>query len=215
MTSTVDAMTAPENTKTATENLRASSEDSMPSTEDQYQKHRGEIEDGDILLYRGTDFTSKYIRLMTGSNYSHAAVAAKWNERLMILEAVGNGVVTMRLSANLKHHDGQVECWRSIKSLSEDDRKIMISFAKDQLGKEYNFFQVAMFGLKLLFNIKASPKSKKIKGADTQYFCSEYVTAIYAKAGITLGIKLGPRDVSPEVLCESEALKQIFVIRKG
>ena len=67
----------------------------------------------------GDLFASRIIRWATGSPYSHAGLAVWWNERLMVLEAVGKGVVVTPLSANVRGYHGDVEWFTSV----DDDRR--------------------------------------------------------------------------------------------
>ena len=63
-----------------------------------YAGIRRETRDGDILLFRGKSWISRIICRVTRSPYSHAAIVAWWDERLMVLEAVGKGIVVSRMS---------------------------------------------------------------------------------------------------------------------
>ena len=73
-----------------------------------YQDLRTEIKTCDILLYQGKNWFSRAIRWVIGSPYSHAGIVVWWNDRLMVIEAVGKGVVVTPLSQNLSHYKGPV-----------------------------------------------------------------------------------------------------------
>ncbi len=180
-----------------------------------YDEFRDQIQNADVLLYRGTDFVSRGIRFLTRSQYSHAGLLVWWNDRLMVLEAVGNGVVAMPLSMNLKKHHGGIDYFRSTNNIPDDTRLNMVVFAQEQLGKQYAFFQMTIFGFKLLFHMKMSSRDRGAKGASGQYFCSQYVSDTYLKQGYDLAIQYGNHYTSPDALAKSDKLALVGVLRKG
>jgi hypothetical protein len=180
-----------------------------------YEDIRSQIKNADILLYRGTDTVSRGIRWLSRSQYSHAGLVVWWNDRLMVLEAVGNGVVAMPLSMNLKKHHGGIDYFRAKENIPEEVRLKMVIFAQEQLGKQYAFSQMAVFGFKLLLRMSMSPKEKRANGASGQYFCSQYVSDTYLKQGYDLAIQYGNRYTSPDALAKSEKLVLTGVLRKG
>jgi len=179
-----------------------------------YDDIRSDIKNAEVLLYRGTDIVSRGIKLLTGSKYSHAGLVVWWNERLMVLEAVGNGVVAMPLSENLKHHHGAVDYYRCTETIDDSRRLDMVIFSQEQLGKKYAFFQMAIFGFKLLFRMKMSSRERRANGAYGQFFCSEYVSATYLTQRIDLAASLSPQYTSPDALSKSDKLTLVGVLRK-
>jgi len=179
-----------------------------------YDAIRPQIKNAEVLLYRGTDIVSRGIRLLTGSQYSHAGLVVWWNERLMVLEAVGNGVVAMPLSENLKHHHGAIDYYRCTETIDDARRLNMVIFAQEQLGKKYAFFQMAIFGFKLLFRMPMSSNEQRANGAYGQFFCSEYVSATYLTQGIDLAASLSAQYTSPDALSKSDKLTLVGVLRK-
>src|SRR3954471_19169994 len=100
-----------------------------------YAGIRGEIRDGDILLFRGKSWLSRIIRRVTGSPYSHAAIVAWWSDRLMVLEAVGKGIVVTRMSIVVSQYSGKVELWTTDEDLARTE---VIRTAQHLLGKRYS-----------------------------------------------------------------------------
>ena len=72
-----------------------------------YDEIRKQIKDGDIFLYKGkgllrSGFIATLVQVVTRSPYSHAGMAVWWNQRLMVIEAIGNGVIVNPLSLSLE-----------------------------------------------------------------------------------------------------------------
>lgn len=172
-----------------------------------YDEYRHLIKNGDVLLYRGTGVTSWLIQKISGSPYSHVGVAAWWNNRLMVLEAVGKGVVASVLSENLARYHGGVDYFWCKQEIPEADRLKMLDFAQLQLGKEYNFFEVAWSGLGASLRIPAKREDGTLKHAAGKFFCSQYVSDIFRVAVVDLAINLSSDRTPPGAIAESPLLK--------
>lgn len=183
----------------------------MSSKKCRYEDFRNEMKDGDVLLFRGTGPMSALIRWKTRSPYSHAGIVAWWNDRLMVLEAVGKGVIARPISYNLKKYHGDIDYFRSTEELDEKTRRRMVSFAQKQLGKEYNMKQLIKFAFKLLFGLKL--KQSDDPRSVSRYFCSHYVADIYARHGYDLARKRSDRYTSPELLANSDKLEFVGTLK--
>ena len=51
-----------------------------------------EVKDGDVLLFQGTGWLSRFIRWGSNSAYSHAGIALWWGARLMVVQSANRGV---------------------------------------------------------------------------------------------------------------------------
>ncbi|MFQ3324024.1 MAG: hypothetical protein ACI90U_001849 [Pseudomonadales bacterium] len=171
----------------------------------QYQKYREQMKNGDILLFKGSNILSQIIQWRTGSVYSHAGLVVWWNGRLMVLEAMGRGVVVAPISYNLNHYKGDIDYFRPTIELSDTQRLAMVSFAQNQLSKKFGLIKIISFFIKLMAGIKlAKLDSLKPKG---KYFCSEYVAQIYNIVGIDLVPDFSESYTSPDKLEKSEYLE--------
>jgi len=178
-----------------------------------YQDLRSQFKDGDILMFKGKGTLSSIIKWKTDSEYSHAGLTAWWNDRLMVLEAVGKGVEARPISYILKHYHGSIDYFRPKESvgIKDADRAEMITFAQEQLGKEYAKKQLVKFFFKLLFNGKMSKKDES--GPVSRFFCSQYVSAVYQKAGFDLKINLSDKFTSPQEIAASPLLEKVCAIK--
>ena len=167
-----------------------------------YSKNRNKIKDGDVLLYEGKGFLSWVIKKLSHSKYSHAGMVAWWNDRLMVIEAIRKGVVVTTLSRNVTRYHGNVELYTSRKNIPEKSRLKMIKFAQKELGKEYNFLELAVIGIKIFFNKLV--RLNKLK--DERLICSQFVAEVYESIGIEIKENVVPPFVTPADIAESKAL---------
>ena len=172
-----------------------------------YDKHRLSIEDGDVLLYEGKGFLSWCIKTLSRSRYSHSGIAVWWNDRLMVMEAIRKGVVVTALSRNVSHYHGNVE-WRTAKkSISEDRRLAMVTFAQKQLGNEYNFLEAVVIGIKIILMKLANRVlvrfGKEMAIEDRRVICSQFVADTYASIGIKIKRVVAPPFITPEDIQKS------------
>ena len=86
-----------------------------------YQDLRSQFKDGDILMFKGKGTLSSIIKWKTDSEYSHAGLTAWWNDRLMVLEAVGKGVEARPISYTLKQYHGSIDYFRPKESVGIKD----------------------------------------------------------------------------------------------
>lgn len=178
-----------------------------------YQQYRNQMKDGDILLFKGKGWLSSIIKWKTNSSYSHAGIVLWWNDRLMVLEAVGRGVIATPISYNLTKYEGGIDYFRPSFDIEPDTRTAMAQFSQAQLGKEYDTGQLLKFGLKLMLGSKLSSSDRAQKAG--QYFCSQYVADIYARHGLDLALGLSDDYTSPDRLAESEKLEFVGTLKKS
>ncbi len=177
-----------------------------------YEQSRSEIRSGDVLLYRGRTWPSRIIRWATGSCYSHAGLAAWWNNRLMVMEAVGKGVVVTPISQNIRSYHGSVEWFTCAEGIPDAQRLQMIEFAQRELGKEYAFWRTLLLGIRVLF--QRNPRSKDRLRREERLFCSHYVAETYNSIGKDLKIGVSDRFMSPGDIAASPLMKRMGVLRK-
>lgn len=169
-----------------------------------YKNVRSDIKDGDVLLYRGTGFFSRIIQIATRSKYSHTGIAAWWNDRLMVLEAVRRGVMVTPLSKNINDYHGDVEWYTCKEAVPVKKRTAMIKFAQHELGKKYDFLKAFWLGMIYLLRRPKNPDDQLIKA--TKLFCSFYVAQIYNAVNIDLQPGLSDRHMAPEDISNSKKL---------
>lgn len=176
-----------------------------------YTYIRDNIKDADILLYEGCGIFSKIICFFTKSKKSHAGIAVWWNWRLMVLEAVGKGVILTPLSKNIDHYKGNVHLFTSKKPIPQYKRLKMVEYAQQELGKKYSKWKLVVFGYKLLFG-KDRDKKDKFRRTNS-LVCSHYVAQIYNYAGIDLAEGISDSFTLPDDIAKSDKLEYKFALK--
>jgi hypothetical protein len=178
-----------------------------------YKEVRSQIKDGDILLYRGKSLESRIIMLATQSRYSHAGIAVWWNNRLMVMEAIGKGVVVRPLSQSVYQYYGDVELFTSKEEIPDEERHKMVLFAQEELGKEYATWKAVKLGIQIL--LQRNKEKRDTLRRERQLFCSYYVAQIYNSIGRDLKRGTSDRFMTPGDVAESPLLKPVAILRKA
>jgi len=192
-----------------------------------YEEVRDQIKDGDIIMFEGIGFLSailnwrsrprefpiwKYlvhalvstiVKAATGSKYSHAGLAARWYKRLMVLEAIGDGVIVNPLRRSEERFKAKIY-WFSCEEIGPKDRELMMIKALEELGKPYGFWKTILFLICLIFKIDVD-KRDSLKEAKSIY-CSEYVARIYNFVHKDLKQGRADRFMSPKDIADSDLL---------
>lgn len=165
-----------------------------------YADARPTLRDGTVLLFRGRGIFSRLIQAKSGAPYSHAAMLAWWQDRLMVVESrEGAGVRAIPFSAVLAEgHD--VEAWdvRGLSTLG-DERPAAVSEAIRWLSTRYGWRTIVRIGLAALLVPLAWIRPvgalrdrwrRPLRDADGKptsgMICSELVARAWDEAGIEL-----------------------------
>ncbi|MDF2180099.1 YiiX/YebB-like N1pC/P60 family cysteine hydrolase [Aliiglaciecola sp. CAU 1673] len=180
-----------------------------------YQQLRGQMKNGDILLFKGASAFSRLIRWACKTDYSHAGIVAWWGDRLMVLEATAPGVVVSPISKNLEHYPGGIDYFRLQESteLSAEKRQEMLYFALKQLGKKYATWRLFPFFFKLVTGTLKKRRGWQPHDIASSYFCSEYVSAIYNAGDLDLDILQPHHFTSPGSIAKSPLLERVGRLR--
>jgi hypothetical protein len=177
-----------------------------------YELARYQILDGDVLLYRGRSLPSRIIRWATGSPYSHAGLAVWWNQRLMVLEAIGKGVVVTPLSVNVRGYHGDVEWFTTVDVIGHEERKRIVEVAQKELGKEYDTWRAVWLGIRVLFGW--SIERRNAFRRERKLFCSLYVATVYNAIGRDLSKDVSDRFTSPADIARSPLLRRVAALKR-
>jgi hypothetical protein len=171
-----------------------------------YDDVRSQIKNGDVFMYRGRNIGSYIIRWVTRSPYSHSGISAWWNERLMVMEAKGNGVIVSPFSRSIGQYHGDVEWYCSTQEISDEARLRMVVFAQEELGKSYGRWKTIVLGIQTLFQ-RNPDKRDRLKKQRT-LFCSEYIAQTYNSIGLDLKKKVSDQFTKPADIANSPLLEK-------
>lgn len=147
----------------------------------EYPDVRAQIQDGDVLLFQGTHWFSRFIRWGSGSAYSHAGVALWWGPRLMVVQAVGKGVEAVPLSVAVDRYSGQVDWYQPLPEVRARLRPdLFVTAALDEVGKPYAVRGLVRLAW-LVWNGRLR-KRRDPKRAARERFCSQLVSYCYRVA---------------------------------
>jgi hypothetical protein len=154
-----------------------------------YTDIRGSIQDGDILLFKGRGLLSRLISMFTRSEYTHSGIAVWWNERLMVLEAVGKGVWAVPLSWRLATYKGWAYWWTADEHKLREksvvlDRASIVARAKIELGKEYATWLLVRAARRILLRVRGGA-ADPLRPPD-KLLCSQYVSQAYRAGNLDL-----------------------------
>ena len=163
-----------------------------------YEDLRSSIQNGDILLFSGTEPFSRAIRWATKSPWSHVGFIFRLEniDRVMVLQSVtGAGASTVALSAlvngsgtHQRPYKGGLLVARHADFaalVNLEKLRNMSEFAVDRFGSPYSIIEVVKVMLRIgmgWINIKMPPLLKP----DDEYICSEYAAACYGRIGIEI-----------------------------
>ena len=170
---------------------------------------------GDILLSADPGVTSAGIRLLTTSPVSHAAIYVGNGE---VAEALRGGV-RLRSIDRVLQEESVVAAFRH-PVLDEERAQRMSQFAREQVGKPYDFVGVVMhapFALqRRVCELPGVPTVLReaclstlatfqlIHGGDDRFFCSQFVLESYRSVGLPI-TRARPHWVSPEDIMHMRA----------
>lgn len=182
-----------------------------------YNEVRNQIKDGDILLYKGKGiFTSglvpSIVQWVTRSPYAHAGIAAWWNNRLMVIEAIGSGVIANPISLSLKRYKATVEWFQYEEEISDDERRNIVRHAQEELGKGYAIWRTVWFAINILFIRNFEERDKRRE--ENKYFCSQFVAHVYSSAGLDLKKNRADGEMAPMDIAQSRLLVKKETLQK-
>lgn len=162
-----------------------------------YADIRDRIEDGDLFLWRGQFKSSELFEDLTNAFYSHAAIAARWHDRLMILQAEAH-VEAVALSTAIASYPGRVDWYRLRRELIPNHTTVVagaLAEAKSDLGLPFGAVDL-LRSLWARLTRKFLPNARVAKAL----FCSEYVHRCFRTGGLDLtgktDIETMPQDIA-------------------
>jgi hypothetical protein len=169
-----------------------------------YGEIRDQVDDGDIILFRGTIFLSRVIETVSGGVYSHCAIAANWAERKMLLQAeLTGGVQAVPLSVAVGTYKGRVDWYKIAPDWRRQlDIPALLKEARADLGLTYATSELFRVAAHTLFGARLPDDCDNPQAL----FCSQYVERCFRKAGTAL-CKDSDVGTSPSEIAASKVLQ--------
>jgi cell wall-associated NlpC family hydrolase len=169
-----------------------------------YDEVRDQIQNGDIVLFRGKRMFSRAICWITRSPYSHAGIVGWWGSHLMVLEAGGRGVSATRLSFIVDRYPGAAELWTTDRELSRGE---VVREAQFLLGRSYSMMKIFANLRRVVFGAgaHAGDPEKPPEG----FICSEFVSRTWRKGGLDLKEGVPDRFTRPGDIARSPHLRKL------
>jgi|HubBroStandDraft_4_1064222.scaffolds.fasta_scaffold179904_2 hypothetical protein len=177
-----------------------------------YDDIRSAMEDGDVLLFRGTYLTSRIIQAVSRGVYSHSAIAVWWGDRLMLCQAVDKGVEAVPMRVGLTGYEGAADLYKLRPAARATiDIAALVVEAKADLGLPYSHVDLLREGAHVLLGTSLPAEGAGPPG----YLCSQYVAHCFRKAGLPLcdkrDLDTSPTDIAT---CPSLELIGTLAVRK-
>jgi hypothetical protein len=185
-----------------------------------YREVRPLIKSGDVFLYRGRGFLKPIVGLIppatkwfTESPYTHAGMAFRWHERMMVIESIGRGVIVEPCSVSFSRNKSDVDWFTYRGELSGATREALIGHAADELGKRFAFWKafLALLKTKLRLPLKGLDRFQE----ESRFYCSHFVAHVYNSVGLDLAENSPDEYMTPRGLAESPKLKKMDTIHKS
>ncbi len=144
---------------------------------------------GDIILTTTTDWFSKGIRKVTGSDISHALVCV---ESHVVIDATGDGVHSRNTQRLFWEDECAVHVLRLTEGLDAAQSRRIVNYVRGRIGTQYSKVEAA----RSVLGGARSPSRRQ--------FCSRLVAQAYASAGLSL--VTDPHYCTPEHLKSSTRL---------
>jgi hypothetical protein len=136
-----------------------------------------------LLLFRGNRLLSDAIERLSDSPYSHVAILARWNSRVVAFQADTRGVELLPASKMVCKYQGKVDWW-SLKHHLRDsgvfNEEDLLNSALTLLGVKYDYLRLIELGVRILLGRTLNPKDAH--ATPDSLFCSEFVSRCFRAA---------------------------------
>lgn len=126
----------------------------MKQPNEKYFKLRSEIENGDIILFRGKEIIPRLIQFFDKSYYSHVGVVFESNERLLIIDSDKKGVDPHFLSSRMAEFYDFCILKPKNWSKSEKNKAVSDILEKAEHDIKYDMGLIVQILLKRIFGSK-------------------------------------------------------------
>ena len=162
------------------------------------------IKSGDLILVHHRDFLGTLIRFFTKGYWNHIGL---FKDSQIIIEARYVGVTETSFEdyiSRSKLKKLQFSLYRINTSIK--NKKLMIKFMENEIGRKYDFLQVINLGLWLLFKI-----NRNIEPIDLRHswFCSELIAEAAYSINLRFSNNIDPDLIEPNDILHSPLVRKL------
>ena len=180
-----------------------------------YSTARSKIRDGDLLLSRPRrGRIGRLIAKAGRSEYSHAAMAAWWNGRLMCLETLqGRGGRAVLLSNLVRECPGQIDVYAVGATGEPFDRAAAVEAMIEITGRPYGWWSLLLVALVHLPVVRLLVRPNTDDTANGSLpFCSQAFAKACRAGGVDPVPRLADRLTEPGDLARSALFRYRFTL---
>ena len=179
-----------------------------------YADVRDEIRDADLLLFRRRNLITRLIAVAGRSEYVHAAMAGRWNDRLMCVEMTSGGGRAQLLSNIVRQWPGVVDVYHANAARRRFSRRRALLAMIGITGTRYGWANLGRAALLHLpvFRFLAQPDTNDCEASTWPPFCSQAVAMADRAGGIDPVPNLADRLTEPSDLARSEFYEYRFTL---
>jgi hypothetical protein len=179
-----------------------------------YALARMEIQDADLLLFRPRGFLWRAIAVAGRSEYTHAAMAGWWGDRLMNVEMTSGGGRAQLLSNITRQWPGVIDVFRTNPTRQRFSKKKALAAMIAITGKPYgawNLWRASLYHTPLV-RFMVSPDVNDIETTRWPPFCSQAVAMACRSGGVDPVPQLADRLTEPADLARSTFFEYRFTL---
>jgi hypothetical protein len=161
-----------------------------------YSQVREDIEDGDVILFRGNAELSHIIGDISHSAYSHAGLVLSWYGRRMLLSAEMPKIQVLPLGIVVTKYNGRIDWYKLVpEARAQLDVQRLAIEALVHLGIEYGTCKIFELASHFILGTEADDDHAN----PHTMVCSQYVSRCFRLAGMDLSLKSDLATVPGEI----------------
>lgn len=162
---------------------------------------------GDVLFFKKSNtFISNLIARITRSEYTHVGLISSYDEMTGVATIIESNRFIKTKISRIQLDDTHLIF--SISGISESQRNLVVKYAYNRIGSEYDYFQI----LGLFLSLVLKGERKPIFNSSNKIICSELIDMSFYESGIHRKNTINIGNITPQELIECYELKDV---RKG
>jgi len=179
-----------------------------------YDEVRPLVCNADLLLFRPRGLIWRAVAVAGRSEYTHAAMAGWWNDRLMCVEMTDGGGRAQRLSNLVRRWPGVIDVYRANAVRRRFSRMRALRAMIGITGRRYgwaNLFRAALLHLPAV-RFLVQPETNDLEMSARPPFCSQAVAMACRAGGVDPVPNLADRITEPGDLGRSSFFEYRFTL---